>query len=83
MIKPIPDQAQAVGWAGFLPMRFGLRYIDSMGKNLPILPVLSKTYWAQNREMMLKVLTHNIAIILLVNEHFYRACPILFLMSCA
>ncbi|MHC4682030.1 MAG: hypothetical protein ACYTEK_25475, partial [Planctomycetota bacterium] len=33
----------------------------------------SKTYWAQNREMMLKVLTHNIAIILLVNELFYRA----------
>jgi hypothetical protein len=34
----------------------------------------SKTHWAQNREMMLKVLTHNIAIILLVNELFYRAC---------
>ena len=33
----------------------------------------SKTYSAQNREMMLKVLTHNIAIILLVNELFYRA----------
>ena len=33
----------------------------------------SKSYWAQNREMMLKVLTHNIAIILLVNELFYRA----------
>ncbi|MDO8304009.1 MAG: hypothetical protein Q7T18_12295, partial [Sedimentisphaerales bacterium] len=33
----------------------------------------SKTYWAQNREMMLKVLTHNIGIILLVKELFYRA----------
>lgn len=33
----------------------------------------SKSYWAQNREMMLKVLTHNIGIILLVNELFYRA----------
>jgi hypothetical protein len=33
----------------------------------------SKTYWAQNREMMLKVLTHNIGIILLLRELFYRA----------
>ena len=32
----------------------------------------ARTYWARNREMMLKVLTHNIAIILLVNELFYR-----------
>ena len=31
----------------------------------------SKTYWAQNREMMLKVLTHNIGIILLARELFY------------
>ena len=33
----------------------------------------SKTYWAQKREMMLKVLTHNIGIILLLKELFYRA----------
>ena len=33
----------------------------------------SRTYWAQNREMMLKVLTHNIGIILFVKELFYRA----------
>lgn len=33
----------------------------------------SKTYWSQNREMMLKVLTHNIGIILFVKELFYRA----------
>ena len=33
----------------------------------------SKTYWAQNRELMLKVLTHNIGIILLHRELFYRA----------
>lgn len=38
----------------------------------------SKTYWAQNREMMLKVLTHNIGIILLARELFYRACPVHF-----
>jgi hypothetical protein len=35
----------------------------------------SKTYWSQNREMMLKVLTHNIGIILFVKELFYSACP--------
>ncbi|MBN1126787.1 MAG: hypothetical protein JXA82_17410, partial [Sedimentisphaerales bacterium] len=29
--------------------------------------------WSQCREMMLLALTHNIAIILLVNELFYRA----------
>ena len=33
----------------------------------------SRTYWAQNREMMLKVLTHNIGIILFAKELFYRA----------
>ena len=33
----------------------------------------SKTYWSQNREMMLKVLTHNIGIILCVKKLFYRA----------
>jgi len=33
----------------------------------------AKTYWSQNREMMLKVLTHNIGIILFVKELFYRA----------
>jgi len=38
----------------------------------------ARTYWSQNREMMLLALTHNIAIILLVKELFYRACPVLF-----
>ncbi|MHC4526712.1 MAG: IS5 family transposase, partial [Planctomycetota bacterium] len=33
----------------------------------------SRSYWAQNREMLLMVLTHNLAIILLVKELFYRA----------
>jgi hypothetical protein len=32
-----------------------------------------KTYWSQNREILLKVLTHNIGIILFANELFYRA----------
>jgi transposase len=35
--------------------------------------VRARTYWSQCREMMLFVLTHNIAIILLVKELFYRA----------
>ena len=39
----------------------------------------AKTYWAQNREMRLKVLTHNIAVILLVKELFYRAGQTYFL----
>ena len=34
----------------------------------------ARNYWAQNREMMRKVLTHNIGIILFVKELFYRAC---------
>jgi len=39
----------------------------------------ARSYWSQNREMMLKVLTHNIAIILSrLKELFYRACPVLF-----
>ena len=33
----------------------------------------ARKYWSQNREMMLLVLTHNIAVILLVKELFYRA----------
>ena len=34
----------------------------------------ARNYWSQCREMMLLVLTHNIAIIQLVKELFYRAC---------
>jgi hypothetical protein len=32
-----------------------------------------RSYWSQNRDMLLLVLTHNIAIVLLVKELFYRA----------
>jgi transposase len=38
----------------------------------------ARTYWSQKREMLLKVLTHNIGIILLIKELFYRACQVLF-----
>ena len=40
--------------------------------------VRARTYWSQNREMMLLAITHNIAIILLVKELFYRACSVPF-----
>jgi hypothetical protein len=33
----------------------------------------ARKYWSQNREMMLLAITHNIAIILLAKELFYRA----------
>ena len=36
--------------------------------------VRARKYWSQCREMMLLVLTHNLAVILLVKELFYRAC---------
>jgi transposase len=35
--------------------------------------VRARGYWSQCREMMLMVLTHNLAVILLVKELFYRA----------
>jgi len=35
--------------------------------------VYARSYWSQCREMMLMVLTHNIAVVLLVKELFYRA----------
>lgn len=38
----------------------------------------ARSYWAQCREMMLLVLTHNIAVLLLVNELFYRATYVRF-----
>jgi hypothetical protein len=38
----------------------------------------ARLYWPQCREMMLLILTHNIAIILLVKELFYRAGQTLF-----
>ena len=53
--------------------RWQVETVFSMIKRNQGEALLSKSDLAQNREMMLKVLTHNIAIILLVNELFYRA----------
>ena len=44
--------------------------------------VHARSYWAQCREMMLLVLTHNIAVLLLVKELFYRAGQTLMALSC-
>jgi hypothetical protein len=38
----------------------------------------AKRYWSQCREMMLMVLTHNLAVILFAKELFYRANPVHF-----
>jgi hypothetical protein len=35
--------------------------------------VHARNYWSQNREMLLMILTHNLAIFLFVKELFYRA----------
>jgi transposase len=53
--------------------RWQVETVFSMIKRNQGEALLSKSYWAQNREMMLKVLTHNIGIIMRVNELFYRA----------
>jgi len=53
--------------------RWQVETVFSMIKRNQGEALLSKSDCAQNREMMLKVLTHNIAVILLVNELFYRA----------
>ncbi len=40
----------------------------------------AKRYWSQCREMMLMALTHNLAVILLAKELFYRACQTLLVL---
>jgi hypothetical protein len=42
----------------------------------------AKRYWSQCREMMLMVLTHNLAVILFVKELFYRACRTPLIIPC-
>ena len=57
--------------------RYGQRWqvetVFSMIKRNLNETINAKTYWPQCREMMLLVLTHNIAILLCVTELFYRA----------
>ena len=57
--------------------RYGQRWqvetVFSMIKRNQGETLYARSVWAQNREMLLKVLTHNIAILLLVKALFYRA----------
>jgi hypothetical protein len=53
--------------------RWQVETIFSMIKRRLGCVVHARSYWAQNREMLLRVLTHNLAILLLVKELFYRA----------
>jgi transposase len=54
--------------------RWQVETVFSMIKRRLGFVVHARSYWAQNREMLLMVLTHNLAILLLVKELFYRAC---------
>ena len=53
--------------------RWQVETIFSMIKRRFGFVVHARRYWAQNREMLLMVLTHNLAIFLVVKELFYRA----------
>ncbi len=53
--------------------RWQVETVFSMIKRNFGLALRAKHYWSQCREMMLLALTHNIAIIQLVRELFYRA----------
>ncbi len=54
--------------------RWQVETVYSMIKRNQGSELRARSYWSQCREMLLKVLTHNIAIIQLVKELFYRAC---------
>jgi hypothetical protein len=53
--------------------RWQVETIFSMTKRRFGFVIHARSYWAQNRQMLLMVLTHNIGIILFVKELFYRA----------
>jgi len=80
--KPFRGKYRRLMQTGFDKKRYGQRWqvetVMSMIKRNQGECLHARTYWARNREMMLKVLTHNIAILLLVKELFYRACQELF-----
>ena len=63
------DVPTVVGGLMAAPSVHSLRYLLNWGDT-----IYARKYWAQCREMMLLVLTHNIAVLLFVNELFYRAC---------
>ncbi len=55
--------------------RWQIETVFSMIKRNFGTAVRARRYWSQCREMMLMALTHNLAVILLVKELFYRAIP--------
>ena len=75
--KPFKGKYRELMRTKFNKKKYGQRWqvetVMSMIKRNQGECLSSKTYWSQNREMMLRVLTHNIGIILFVKELFYRA----------
>ena len=75
--KPLKGKYRELMRTNFDQKRYGQRWqietVFSMIKRNQGETIYARTYWAQNREMLLKVLTHNIAVLLLIKELFYRA----------
>jgi hypothetical protein len=73
--KPFKGKYREIMRTKFDKKKYGQRWqvetVMSMIKRNQGDCLSSKTYWSQNREMMLRVLTHNIGIILFVKELFY------------
>lgn len=81
MPKPLKGKYRELMRTHFDKKTYGQRWqvetVFSMIKRNCGETIYARQYWAQCREMMLLVLTHNIAVLLLVNELFYRACTTL------
>jgi len=75
--KPFKGQYRELMRTKFDKKTYGQRWqvetVFSMVKRNFGETIHARQYWAQCREMMLLVLTHNIAVLLLVKELFYRA----------
>ena len=75
--KPLKGKYRRLMKMGFNREKYGQRWqvetVMSMIKRNLGHCLSTKTYWSQNREMMLLALTHNIMVILFVKELFYRA----------
>ena len=70
--KPLKGKYRELMRTNFDQKRYGQRWqietVFSMIKRNQGETIYARTYWAQNREMLLKVLTHNIAVLLLIKE---------------
>lgn len=76
--KPLKGKYRELMRTNFDKRTYGQRWqvetVFSMIKRNFGSALRAKRYWSQCREMMLMVLTHNLAVILLLKELFYRAC---------